>query len=254
MSPDLRRLTLLILLGLTLGCSSAGNASSDSSQAAAAGDASSVAAASLATLTPQARLALPTETSTATQTPQPTATPLPPTDTPVPPTPTPTFTPTATFTPTPTPTPTNTPTPTATPTPIVIDGIVLSQFEQALFAAHNQERVRLGIEPLHLNATLMAIARERARTLADTGVFSHYAPNGDTVFDLLDDAGYDYDDATENIHYNNVGSGAISFAMVEFFHSPAHRANIIDPSFHRVGIGFVTASSGYHYISIVFSD
>jgi uncharacterized protein YkwD len=252
LSPDWRWLAPLLLLALTLGCNSRGDASPNSTPGAAG--AGSSAAASLATLTPQARLALPTEAASATQTPQRSATPIPPTDTPVPPTPTPTFTPTATFTPTPTPTPTNTPTPTATPTPIIVDGIVLSQFEQGLFAAHNQERVRLGIEPLRLNATLMAIARERAQTMADTGVFSHYAPNGDTVFDLLDDADYEYGDATENIHYNDVGSGAVSFAMVQYFRSPSHRANIVDPGFHRVGIGFVTTASGYHYISVVFSD
>lgn len=131
---------------------------------------------------------------------------------------------------------------------------MLSQFEQQLFAAHNQERVRQGIAPLHLNAALMDIARERAQTMADSGVFSHYAPNGDTVFDLLDDAGYEYDDATENIHYNDVVSGPVSFAMVEYFKSPPHRTNIVDPAFHRVGIGFVTAATGYHYISVVFSD
>ena len=140
-----------------------------------------------------------------------------------------------------------------TPTPIVIDGIVLSSQEQALFAAHNQERVRLNVEPLSLNATLMDIARDRAQTLADTGVFSHYEPNGDTIYDLLDDADYPWEDATENIHYNNV-SGAVSFAMREFNRSPAHRANIIDPGFERVGIGFVTAANGYHYVAVVFSD
>jgi uncharacterized protein YkwD len=140
-----------------------------------------------------------------------------------------------------------------TPTPIVIDGIVLSPQEQALFAAHNQERVRLGIDPLSLNPTLMSIARSRAQTMADTGLFSHYNPNGDTVYNLLDDANYPWVDATENIHYNNV-NGAVSFAMREFNRSPPHRANIVNPDFHRVGIGFVTTASGYHYISVVFSD
>jgi uncharacterized protein YkwD len=141
-----------------------------------------------------------------------------------------------------------------TPTPIVIDGIVLSQQEQQLFAFHNQIRVRLGIAPLTLNSTLMDIARGRAQTMANSGVFSHYAPNGDTVFDLLADAHYEYDDATENIHYNNVSGGPVSFAMAEYQKSPPHYANIIDPGFHRVGIGFVTAATGYNYVVVVFSD
>ena len=194
-----------------------------------------------------------TATKASTSTPQPSATRLPPTDTPVPPTSTPTLTPTVTNTPTPTPTPTATLTPTPTPTPIVIDGITLSTEEQLLFAAHNQVRVRLAIAPLNLNATLMDVARERAETMAGTNMFSHYAPNGDTVYDLLDDADYEYGDATENIHYNNV-SGAVSFAMSEFQKSPPHRANIVDAGFRRVGFGFVTSASGRNYIAVVFSD
>jgi len=132
---------------------------------------------------------------------------------------------------------------------------VLSPREQQLFAAHNQRRVAAGVAPLSLDPTLMAIARERARIMAENQLFSHYAPNGDTIFDMLDDTGYVWQDATENIHYNNVAeSGSVSFAMNEFDKSPPHHANIIKPGFHRVGIGIQTTAFGVHYISIVFTD
>jgi uncharacterized protein YkwD len=253
-----RRLLALPLACCLLAACSTNEAAPDESSHAASGGDTSAAAVLVASLTPAARLELPTAKPPLSQTPQPSTTAEAPMETSAPltatPTPTDTLTPTATSTPTQTPTPTPTPTPTMTPTPIVIDGIVLSSQEQALFAAHNQERVRLNVDPLRLNATLMEIARERAQTMADSGVFSHYAPNGDTVYDLLNDADYPWDDATENIHYNNVGSGAVSFAMREFNRSPAHRANIVDSAFERVGIGFVTSASGYHYIAVVFSD
>ena len=100
----------------------------------------------------------------------------------------------------------------------------------------------------------MDVARERAQTMADSGVFSHYAPNGDTVFDLLDDAGYAFGDATENTHFNNVASGEVSFAMSEYRSSPPHLANILDPGFRRAGIGFVTSTSDVHYVVVFFSD
>jgi uncharacterized protein YkwD len=258
LSPDRRAFALLLLLSLALACTSKGGAAPETTRSAAGSD-TSAAAVSIATLTPEARLALPTETSTATPSPQPSTTPSPsempvsPTTT-FTPTPTVTLTPTATLTPTQTPTPTATPTPTVTPTPIVVNGIVLTSEEQALFAYHNQLRVQEDIEPFQLNPVLMAIAHERAQTMADSGVFSHYALNGDTVFDLLDDADYEWEDATENIHYNNATSGAVSLAMVEFQNSPPHRANIYNPDFHRVGVAFVTSASGVHYIVIVFTD
>ncbi len=156
--------------------------------------------------------------------------------------------------PTPSLTPTATPTPTPTPTPIIIDGVTLSPQEQQLFTAHNQIRASRALALFELHTVLMDVGRERAQTMADSGVFSHYAPNGDTVFDLLDDAGYAFGDATENTHFNNVTSGAVSFAMAEYQKSPPHLANIVNPGFLRVGIGFVTSTSGVHYIVIVFTD
>jgi uncharacterized protein YkwD len=253
LSPDRRHFAPLLLAALLLACSTKGGASPESSRTSA-GSASSDAAVTIATLTPQPTLLLPSPTLTPTASPLPSATP-PPTDTPVPPTDTPSPTATETQTPTPSPTPTPTPTPTVTPTPILIGGIELSQYEQALFAKHNEIRADEGIPPLSLDATLMDVARERAQTMADTGEFTHYAPNGDTVFDLLDDAGYPWSDATENIHYNDVAlSAAVSFAMNEYGKSPVHYANVIDPGFLHIGIGFVTSASGVHYISIVFTD
>jgi uncharacterized protein YkwD len=250
-----RYLALLLLLGVITACSTKGTASTQTSRASGGSDIAA-AAVLVATLTPEAKLAPPTAaaTSTATQTPQPTVTPLPPTDTPIPPTPTITPTPEPTLTPTQTPTPTATPTPTITPTPIVISGIVLSSSEQQLFAAHNERRVAIGVAPLSLDPTLMEIARERAHIMAENNLFSHYGPDGKTVFDLLDDAGYARGEATENIHYNNVASGFVSFAMSEFDKSPPHHANIVKPGFHRVGIGVETTPAGVHYISVVFTN
>jgi uncharacterized protein YkwD len=246
---------LVLLLGLVAACSTKGNASTETSRASGGSD-TAAAAVLVATLTPEAKLAPPTATatSTATQTPQPTVTPLPPTETPIPPTPTMTPTPEPTLTPPQTPTPTATPTPTVTPTPIVIGGITLSPQEQQLFAAHNQRRVAIGVAPLSLDPTLMEIARQRARIMAENDLFSHYGPDGKTVFDLLDEADYAWDDATENIHYNNVASGFVSFAMSEFDKSPPHHANIIKPGFHHIGIGVETTPAGVHYISVVFTD
>jgi uncharacterized protein YkwD len=42
--------------------------------------------------------------------------------------------------------------------------------------------------------------------------------------------------------------------MSEYMASPAHRANILKPGFHRVGVGAATSVAGVHYYSIVFSD
>jgi uncharacterized protein YkwD len=158
---------------------------------------------------------------------------------------------------TPRPSSTLTPTPASSPTPrpTITGSTPLSDREQYLFDAHNAERLSRGILPLTLDPTLEYIARTRAQVMADHHLFSHYNPNGDNVYDMLDGAGYPWQDATENIHYNDFSpSQADSIAMSEYMASPAHRGNILKPGFQRVGVGVATSAAGVNYYSIVFSD
>lgn len=91
--------------------------------------------------------------------------------------------------------------------------------------------------------------------MADNNLFSHYAPNGQTIFDMMAAVSYAWQDATENIHFNDYAiSQADSVAMSEYMASPAHRANILKPGFHRVGVGVATSAAGVSYYSVVFSD
>jgi uncharacterized protein YkwD len=236
------------MAALALGCNSGPAASEGSGEGAASANAERVL---VATLAPE-----PTRTpERPTQPPAPTiavAAPalLPPTATHTPqPTQTPSATPTATLSPTPT------ATASPTPTPLVAGSITLSGREQALFDAHNAERTSRGIARLRINPTLQEIARRRAQIMADNHLFSHYNLNGDTIYDMLADEDYPWDDATENIHFNDYpASQADAVAMSEYMASPPHRANILKPGFHRVGVGVATSSAGVHYYSIVFSD
>jgi uncharacterized protein YkwD len=195
----------------------------------------------------------PTGTPAATNTPEPEETPAPEATTSA------TATPSDTPTPTPTPTigsPTATPTPSNTPRPTATAPAGLSQAEGRLLALHNEARDDTGARPLRHDKTLMDIARERAAKMATTGTFSHNLTGLGTVFDSMKAEGYAYSTGAENIHYNYGYSDLQSaeVAMEAFMGSSAHRANLLDPSFRRVGIGIVTNSSGYTYFAVVFSD
>ena len=246
--PDKRLAVLLILaLSLGFGCKSGAQPSTEASRAES--ESASAAGVSIATLAPEPTRALPSATST----PQPTATSAPPTPTATrsPATATATSTPKPTQTPSPSPTPFGTPTPTATPG----GPVVLTAREQTIFDGHNAERSSRSIPPLAIDPTLQTIARARAQIMADNNLFSHYAPNGDSIYDMLAAAHYPWIDATENIHFNDYSpSQAESVAMSEYMASPAHRANILKPGFHRVGIGVATSAAGTHYYSVVLSD
>lgn len=210
-----------------------------------------------------------TATATDTATPEPTQAALtafaadtptssPPTETP---TPAPTQTPRATETATPTRTPTSTSTSTSTSTPTPVSPTIvpiagLSAGETTILIGHNRVRSQKGLPPFQVNATLMAIARQRAKTLASTGVFSHYNPDGTTVFDMMKADGYAYITGAENIHYNYGYPEQQSWqvAMTSWINSPHHYASIINPALGRIGIGIAQGANGYYYYSVVFSN
>ena len=285
----------LLLLTLTLGClvgaSGEDGTPVDGTPEGASGSTGSQQASSalvlIATVTPVpgqettrlAALPSPTISATATAThtatatteaaetlvatPSPTETPVEvlPTDTPIPPPPTdtPTLVPaetstaTATLTPSPTPTPTHSPTP-VTPTIVPLSG--LSVAETQILVDHNRVRSQNGLPQFRTNSTLMAIARERAQTMASTGSLSHTNPDGTNVFGMMNAAGYVYETGSENIHYNYGYSDqqSMEVAMEAWIESPPHHASIVNPSLGRIGIGVVKASNGYIYYSVVFSD
>ncbi|HLG11726.1 MAG TPA: CAP domain-containing protein [Dehalococcoidia bacterium] len=242
---------LLVLATLTLGC----NSDSPTTTAGAGEDASSANADRVIVVTKAPEPTRVAEGPTPTQPPAPTI--AVPTATPMPPTTAPTGTPTPSPTPAPSPSPTSTPNAPSTPTSggAITGSSTLSSREQALFDAHNAERASRNIAPLTTDSTLQTIARSRAQIMAANDLFSHYAPNGDNIYDLFADANYPWLDATENIHFNDYAPfQADSVAMSEYMASPAHRANILKPGFHRVGVGVATSAAGTHYYSIVLSD
>ncbi len=92
--------------------------------------------------------------------------------------------------------------------------------------------------------------------MAQSGTFSHYNPDGTTVFDMMNALGYQYTDGAENIHYNYGYDDATSVqvAMTSYLNSAPHRANILKPTLRRIGIGIAHASNGWVYYSVVFSN
>ena len=185
-----------------------------------------------------------------------------PTRTPRPATPTATATVAATASPTPTSSPSNTPTatptpsPSSTPTPRTSSpSAALSTSERQVFDGHNSVRSANNLGSLNLDAELVAIARERAKIMADNDTLSHYAPNGESVFDIMARRGFSYSAAAENIHYNNYPDPkSPQFAVESFLASPSHRANMLSTHFRRVGVGIVMASNGNKYYAVVFAD
>ena len=106
----------------------------------------------------------------------------------------------------------------------------------------NASRVQAGLTALTLSPTLSMVAQGRSRDMIARRYFSHQIPGGGMVFDILDHDKITYQLAGENIAMNGylttlTLAQSIQHTEDDFWNSPEHRANVLDPHYVQVGLG-----------------
>lgn len=111
----------------------------------------------------------------------------------------------------------------------------------------NEIRYQRGLKILALDASLSEVCRRHAIDMAYRNYFDHITPEGLNPRDRVRIAGLPYEVA-ENIGIirtfnNKTGDGygvkqVVDSLMRKFLSSPDHLANILDPEFTHIGIGF----------------
>lgn len=108
-----------------------------------------------------------------------------------------------------------------------------ASFTQQVADLVNQERAKVGLSPLTFDAELSRAAQIRANEIKTK--FSHTRPNGTSCFTVLDECGIDYWGCGENIAYGDTTPAAV---MEGWMNSPGHKANILNPNYTKIGVGF----------------
>lgn len=103
----------------------------------------------------------------------------------------------------------------------------------------NNERMKVGVSALIVDVNLTAAARSHSRDMFMRQYFSHYTPEGKTPSDRIIAAGVHFTIMGENIAY----TPDLPTAHTGLMNSPEHKKNILDPQFHRVGIGIISTDS-----------
>jgi hypothetical protein len=98
----------------------------------------------------------------------------------------------------------------------------------------NNERAQFKLAPLTSNPLLDEAAQEKADDMAANSYFSHISPTGKTPWYWLDQVGYTYSYAGENLAINFTNSNDVTTAWMN---SPTHRANILKADYTQVGTG-----------------
>jgi len=109
-----------------------------------------------------------------------------------------------------------------------------SAMQNEMLGYINAERKANGLPPLTLTKALCDGAYLKSKDMADNNYFSHTSPKYGSPFDMMKSLGISFSTAGENIAMNSSVKGAHD----AFMNSSGHRANILNKSFSKLGLGF----------------
>ena len=130
-----------------------------------------------------------------------------------------------------------------------------SASEHELVSLTNQARASAGLRALRVDSALSSIARWRSKDMITRDYFSHTIPGSSNVFHVLDQKGYCYRLAGENIGWNTYPDD-VATATIEqsFMHSSGHRANILGKTWDAIGVGAYKGPDGKKMWTVLFAD
>jgi uncharacterized protein YkwD len=161
------------------------------------------------------------------------------------PTPTPAPAPAPTPAPAPAPAPTPTPAPAPTPAPDFVAQVLQLTNEARARGATCGGTVYAPAAPLELNVKLSSAAQGHAADMAAKNYFSHTSADGRTFDARINAAGYLWFALGENIA---AGQQTPQAVMNSWLTSPGHCADMLNPDFTEIGIGYAfTAGGNYHH-------
>ena len=114
-------------------------------------------------------------------------------------------------------------------------------YENEVIRLVNEIRVKNGLNTLTADWQLCRVARYKSQDMKDNNYFSHNSPVYGSPFDMIKNFGISYRSAAENIAKGQKTPQAVVNAWMN---SSGHRANILNSSYKKIGVGYV-ASGNY---------
>jgi uncharacterized protein YkwD len=130
-----------------------------------------------------------------------------------------------------------------------------SASEHELVSLTNQARASAGLRALKVDSSLTSIARWRSKDMITRNYFSHTIPGSTNVFHVLDQKGYCYHLAGENIGWNTYPDDVATATIQQsFMNSSGHRANILGKTWDVMGVGAYKGPDGKKMWTVLFAD
>jgi hypothetical protein len=101
-----------------------------------------------------------------------------------------------------------------------------------LLTQTNKQRQAHGLPPLKFNIDLTKAAQMKGQNMFAKNYWAHISPDGDTPWQFIKGAGYQYLYAGENLAR---GFSSASDVVDAWMASPSHRENMLSPNYNDVG-------------------
>jgi len=140
--------------------------------------------------------------------------------------------------------------------PPLISVIVILKYREKIILSllYNRSFIRLshGENAPLPSQLLMNIAESRSLDMENRKYFSHYSPEGNTIFNLFRNYGIVYKRCGENLAQSFPSAlGTPENFVIAWINSPSHFANILIKEYKKIGIGVVDYSNR-RVLSVVF--
>ena len=112
----------------------------------------------------------------------------------------------------------------------------VASYEKEVVRLVNEIRVKHGLKELTYDWELSRVARYKSQDMKDNRYFSHTSPVYGSPFQMIRNFGISYRSAGENIAKGYATPAAV---VNGWMNSSGHRANILNASFTRIGVGYV---------------
>lgn len=113
----------------------------------------------------------------------------------------------------------------------------------------NEHRAAAGLSPVVYSAEISEAAQTRAFEIEKS--FSHTRPDGRYFSSVLKDHGISYRYSGENIAW---GQKSPEEVVTAWMNSAGHRANILNQSFTKLGVGYQQNERGVNYFTQLFTN
>ncbi len=117
----------------------------------------------------------------------------------------------------------------------------VQNYENEVIRLVNEIRTKNGLKTLKADWQLSRVARYKSQDMKNNNYFSHTSPVYGSPFEMIKNFGISYKSAAENIAKGQSTPQAVVNAWMN---SSGHRANILNSSYTKIGVGYV-ASGNY---------